>query len=275
MTDEVSLDDLLTGVVAGAAALGTRLLVALVVGGLVVLLGSAVRPLVRRALERGGRPSRTRVFLALYRMAVTVLAIILATTLAFPSVEVVDVLGSLGIVSVAAGFAFKDVLENLLAGVLLLLRDPFMAGDQIRVGDHEGTVEGVTIRETLLRTYDGQRVLIPNAQVYTGALEVLTHYPATRSAFRLSLDIDTDLEHARAAVLPALREIAPPGSEPELLVVGLDRGALEVEVRVWGAPSRADRTKNLDAAMTATVTALRAAGVLFDRPTTVLVEGDD
>src|SRR5699024_1297353 len=123
-------------------------------------------------------------------------------------------------------------------------------------------------------TYDGHRVLIPNARVYTGALEVLTHYPATRHSFRVNLDIETAIEDARAAVLPALRAIAPAGTEPEMLVVGVDRGALEVEVRVWGAPSRADRTKNLDAAMTATVAALRAASIALDKPTTVLLEDE-
>lgn len=171
----------LQDVLARAGELAVQTAVAVLVAMVVLGVGLALRPLVRRVLARGGRPSRTRVFTALWTTVVVVVAVLLPATLAFPSVRVADVLASLGIVSVAVGFAFKDVLENLLAGVLLLLRDPFRTGDQIQVAGYEGTVEGVTVRETLLRTYDGQQVLIPNAQVYINPREVRTHYPHARN----------------------------------------------------------------------------------------------
>ena len=72
-----------------------------------------------------------------------------------PVGEPVDLLAGLGFFSVAIGFAFQDILENLLAGILLLFRQPFVAGDQICVKEHEGTVERITIRETVLVTFDG------------------------------------------------------------------------------------------------------------------------
>jgi hypothetical protein len=155
----------------------------------------------------------------------------------------VDVLASLGIVSVAVGFAFKDVLENVLAEVLLLLRDPFKSGDEIRVGEHEGTVEGVTIRETLPRTPAGQRVLLPNAQVYTSALEVLTHCPATWITFAVVLDVAADLDQATPVMQTALRAVEEVVSDPAPQVVVTDLGVGTVTPECRPGPRRTGRRR--------------------------------
>ncbi len=246
-----------------ASELGTRLLLFFVLTGLVMLSGRLVRPLVRARLARRGRPSFTRVFTGLYTAVVVVMSVLLAATLAFPSVQMVDVLGGLGIVSVAVGFAFKDVLENLLAGVLLLLRDPFKSGDQIRVAGHEGTVEGVTVRETLLRTYDGQRVLLPNAQVYTSALEVLTHNAHTRVCFPLRLDAAAELDRAREVVVGTLRTVPHIAADPapEMVVTGMAPGEVTVECRLWAGSGRAATTAARDTAILAALAALGRAGL--------------
>lgn len=233
-----TLQEIARDVLARGGELVVRVLVAVVVAAVVIAVGRAARPLVRRALRRRNRPSHTRVFTALFQVVVVVVAVLLAATLAFPSVRVVDVLASLGIVSVAVGFAFKDVLENLLAGVLLLLRDPFRSGDQIQVGDHEGTVEGVTVRETLLRTFDGELVLIPNAQVYTSPLKVSTHYPFVRVSFRLNLDPASDVVVVTAAALPVLRD----ASAPALRRRRWSWSAPSAEPWRWSSGSGASRT---------------------------------
>ncbi|MBR7552348.1 mechanosensitive ion channel, partial [Mycobacterium tuberculosis] len=76
--------------------------------------------------------------------------------------------------SVAIGFAFKDIFQNLLSGILLLLSEPFRIGDQIISGNFEGTVEDIQIRATTIRTYDGRKVVIPNSQLYTSPMTVNT-----------------------------------------------------------------------------------------------------
>lgn len=249
----------------------TQTAAALLVAAVVILVGRAFQPLVRRYLARTGRPSRTRVFTALYRLAVVVVGVLLALTLAFPSVRVADVLASLGIVSVAIGFAFKNVLENLLAGVLLLLRDPFRSGDQIRVGEAEGTVEGVTVRETLLRTYDGQRVLIPNGQVYTSPLEVRTHYPYTRVGFVLAFPADTDLRGLLPRLLELLRQLTPSAApDPDVVVTSVRDGAVEMELRLWSPAPRSEMTRTIHEAITATLDQLAALGVAVDEPAIVV-----
>ncbi|MEM6337604.1 MAG: mechanosensitive ion channel domain-containing protein, partial [Bacteroidota bacterium] len=76
------------------------------------------------------------------------------------------VLGAAGLLGVAIGFAFQDIVENYLAGVLLSVRQPFALGDAVRIGDEEGKVMRLTARELLLMTYDGNHFRIPNASVF-------------------------------------------------------------------------------------------------------------
>lgn len=258
LTDE--LDDVFERL--GELALRLSLALGITVG--VVLIGRMLRPVVRSRLNRRGRPSFTRVFLGLYGLLVALGGFLLAVTAVFPSVEVADVLASLGILSVAVGFAFKNVLENLLAGVLLLLRDPFQSGDQISVAGYQGTVEGITVRETLLRTYDGRRVLVPNSTVYVNPLEVGTHYPQLRSAFTTDIATDSDLDTARLVARDALA--ATPGVDadppPEVVVTAWTSTAITVECRFWTAAPRRDRTQALDAAIGSVRDAYARAGIL-------------
>ena len=113
--------------------------------------GAMTRRLVRPQLRRRRAPSFSAVVSKLIGWAVGVAGTIVAVTIAFPSVQPVDVLAGLGVFSIAAGLAFQDILSNLLAGLLLIFRQPFVSGDQIAVGEHEGTVEEISIRETSIR----------------------------------------------------------------------------------------------------------------------------
>lgn len=265
--------EILDDVLARGGDLLVRTTAAIIVAAVIIGIGMLCRPLLHRRLQRQGRPSRTRVFTALYRVVVVLGGILLATTLAFPSVRVADVLASLGIISVAVGFAFKNVLENLLAGVLLLIRDPFKSGDEIRVAGYEGTVEGVTVRETLLRTFDGERVLIPNAQVYTGSLEVSTHYPTVRIGIRLAFEPSTDADRVRTVITAALVDLsAPDAPPPQVVFVGAESGALDTEVRLWARSDRGSRTAMVDAAVPVILEALGNAGIELDQPQTVLIQ---
>src|SRR5690606_14553510 len=109
---------------------------------------------------------------------------------------------------------FQDILSNLLAGLLLIVRQPFISGDQIEVDDHHGTVEGITIRETSITTFDGRRVLIPNRDVYQGAVVIQTAHPAVRSELTVGCSYDDDLEVVTATALTALRSCPGVLSEP-------------------------------------------------------------
>jgi small conductance mechanosensitive channel len=231
------------GIARRGGEVAVRFAVAVVVVAVFVLLSQVLRPLVRRRLGRAGRPSRARVFSGLVSIGVIVAGTMIGATIAFPSVEIADVLASFGLLSVAVGFAFKDVLENLLAGAMLIVRDPFQSGDDVRVGDIEGTVEGITVRETLLRTFDGQRLLIPNARVFTDTIEVRTHYSQVRQAIAIAVDLHADLAPLRRQLEAALAGVDGVAATPPVDVVATELSPdVRLECRFWTSSSRATMT---------------------------------
>ena len=90
----------------------------------------------------------------------------IACVIAFPALAPGDIIGLLGLGSVAISFAFQDIFKNFLAGILLLLHEPFLWGDQIFVEGFEGTVEKISMRSTQILTDGGEGVIVPNAIVF-------------------------------------------------------------------------------------------------------------
>ena len=95
-------------------------------------------------------------------------------TIIFPGITPAKILTVLGLGSIAIGFAFKDIFENFLAGILILFREPFQIQDFIECEGIEGFVEDITIRDTHIRRVDGQRIVIPNAMLFKNPVYVRT-----------------------------------------------------------------------------------------------------
>ena len=236
-----------------------------------VAVGRALKPLVRRLLLLRRSPSFARVFASLFALTCYVVGLLVAVTAAFPSVRPVDVLSSLGIVSVAVGFAFRDVLQNLLAGVLLLLRDPFRGGDQITVKGVTGTVEEIDLRFTILRGFDGTQQLVPNTAVLTEVVEVRTGYEAVRSEVVVGVDYASDLRRAREAALSALdgADGVLESPVPTVRVDQLNTSTVDLLVRWWTGPQQDHVLAVRDRAVGAVKEALDEAGV--EMPADVVV----
>ena len=225
-----------------------------------VLLGRGARWLLRRRFTRTRSPSFAEVMSRVAGVMVVVLAVLVALTVTFPSVQPVDVLASLGFFSIAIGFAFQDILENSLAGILLLFRQPFRGGDQIDLDGQRGTVEGITIRETRIRTFDGELLIVPNAEVYKNRLLVQTAYPEKRWTFVVGVSYEDDLDTARTAAIDAVtsvREVltTPP---PLALVVELGPSTVNIEVQFWTGSRQGDGLQARDRVIDAVKTAMDA-----------------
>lgn len=153
-----------------------------------------------------------------------------------------DLIAGLGVSSVAIGFAFKDILQNWLAGVLILLRQPFSVDDQIRVSDYEGTVERIESRSTILKTYDGQRVVIPNSDIYTNSIFVKTAYENCRSQYDVGIGYDDDIDKACDVIVTTLKDIDGIKSDPapEALPWELAASWVSIRARWWTDSRRAD-----------------------------------
>ncbi len=192
---------------------------------------------------------------------VLLFAVALASTaVAFPSVQPVDLLAGLGFFSLAVGFAFQDILENTLSGVLLLFRQPFASGDQVEVHGQTGTVEAITIRETRLRTFDGQLVVIPNRDVYKNVIRVQTHYDDRRVSFVVGIAYENDPREACEVIRDALAAVSGVAADPppDAIVVGLGVSTVDIEAGFWAQPSQRTARLVLDEAIKAVKEALES-----------------
>ena len=262
----------------GALRMAPLLLAAAVIFSVVVLLARALRWATERSLSKVGR--RRNVALVVSRLtqsAAVFVGLLVAVTIVFPSFEVANLVQLLGITSVAIGFAFRDILQNFLAGILILWTEPFRIGDQITHGSIEGTVEGIQTRATLIKTYDGRRIVVPNAQLFTSAVTVNTAHAKRRVEHDLGVSPDDDLERAKEVILDELGRVEGVSIEPppDVRVIDLGDFAVRLRVRWWVAPPRwAEVVDAKDAVLQAIKHRLDSEGITLPYPTTrVLLTG--
>lgn len=256
---EQSTSQLLSGVADALPRLG----IAAAVVAVFWLLGQGLRIILRRRWTRTRSPSFARVMSRVTALLVVVLGLLVAVTVTFPSVQPVDVLASLGFFSVAVGFAFQDILENTLAGILLLFRQPFQGGDQIEVGGRRGTVEGITIRETRLHLFDGDLLIVPNSDVYKHEILVQTATPRRRWSFVVGVGYDDDLTLARTTAVAAARSVTEVLDEPppSALLSELSPSTVNFEVLFWTSSRQGEGLETRDRVIDAVKGALDEAGV--------------
>ena len=144
-------------------------------------------------------------------------------------------LGTLGLTSVAIGFSLKDVLSNYISGVILLAARPFRLGDQVVIGDYEGTIIQIQLRALTMKTYDGRMVYIPNQQVFQASLTNNTASTHRRSSVMIGIDYDADITTAVQVVTTAILPIAgvAPSPAPVVLVRELAASTVNLEILFW------------------------------------------
>lgn len=258
-----------------AIAQTPNLIIASVAFVLFWYLSKAVHQGVESVLVRSGRlPPVAKIVGRLAGWLVRILGFMVALTIVMPSLDAASLFGALGVGGVAIGFAFKDIFQNLLAGLLLLITRPFKIGDQIVAGSHEGTVEDIQVRATHLRLFDGRLVVIPNSDLYTGRVEVYPPTAMRRGLLDIGITYDSDIELAKSTILREVAAVEGVARTPAPSVVARRFGdsAVELLLRYWiGPPNRRDLVSTADEIICRLKPALESAGVSIAFPTRVVV----
>ena len=183
--------------------------------------------------SRSRHQNLVKVFQRVGGALIIFIGFMIAMVIAVPGFTPAKLIGALGIGSVAIGFAFKDIFQNLLSGILLLISEPFRIGDQIVSGDYEGTVEDIKIRATTIKTYDGRQVVIPNSDLYTSALTVNTAYKQRRLQVAVGIGYEDDIEAAKAEILQALDKVESVSkkAQPSVIATGFGDSTIDLMVR--------------------------------------------
>jgi small conductance mechanosensitive channel len=222
-----------------------NIIVASVVIALFYGLGYLARKIIQRRTTKKQRDNLGEVLGGFVRWVIIILGFLLGATIIIPSLKPGDLIAGLGVSSVAIGFAFKDILQNWLAGLLILFRQPFETNDQIEVNGYEGTVERIETRATIIRTYDGQRVVIPNSDIYTNSVLVKTAHEKRRSQYDVGIGYGDGIEEACEVIRKAVAGVAEVEQEPGVEALPWDLAASWVTIRVrwWTHSRRADVVK--------------------------------
>lgn len=199
---------------------------------------------------------------------------LVALTIVLPNLKPADLVAGLGITSVAIGFAFKDILQNWLAGLLLLFSQPFKIGDQVAVKNYEGTVVRIETRATLIKLPDGRVVILPNAEVYTSAIVVNTASEDLRSEIDIPIAPAQDIEAARKVGLAALETV--PGlrksPHPDIIVSSVTADLIMLRIRFWTGSRRSKMTQARADVHEAILKAFRAHRIAMPKAEHIVVE---
>ncbi len=257
------------GMVARTPYILVALLVVLIFAALARLASRAVRYAIRL---RNGDAALAVALGQLTSGAIFLLGLLVGAVVVFPAFKPGDLVAGLGITSVAIGFAFKDILQNFLAGLLILWRRPFTPGDEIQTRGFEGTVEEIRVRSTYIRTYQGERVIVPNSEVYSNAVLVRTALESRRVEITLGIGYDQDLELALRTLRDRLPSIDGVLDDPGPWVYVTRMGELSADITLyfWVHPPQANVLAMTDRVALSARSALLSVGI--DLPETQRIE---
>ncbi|MGY1843005.1 mechanosensitive ion channel family protein [Modestobacter sp. SYSU DS0875] len=240
-----------------------------------ILLAVLLRRLLVRALDHDA--SRHVGLVAGRFLGLVAVAVGVVWALDLLGVQIGPLVGALGVGGIAIAFAAQDMLQNLIAGVMLQIRRPLRLGDQVASGDYEGVVADVNLRTTVLQTYDGLVVYLPNAEVLKNPIINYTRTPLSRTSLTVGLAYDTDLARAREVLLAACAAAdgvadTPP---PEVWVEEFADSSINLAVRYWHAADIASRWRVRSGVAISVKSALDRAGMTIPFPQRVLWSGNE
>jgi len=193
---------------------------------------------------------------------------LIAAVIVFPDFTPSKLLTVIGLSSIAIGFAFKDIFENFLAGILILFREPFQISDFIECEGMEGFVEDINIRDTNIRRVDGQRIVIPNAMLFKNPVKVRTDLDRRRVTVMCGVAYGEDVDEARQVIYEAVDKLDSVDSDRSVQIFAQAFGAssIDFEVTWWTGSSPLEIRRSRDEVVASVKRALDDAGIEIPFP---------
>ena len=218
--------------------------------------------LVRRGLRyRQADPEFSLLVGRITKWAIIVFALLFATQQL--GVDITAFLTGIGILGFTIGFALQDVSKNFIAGILILLQQPFHLGDKIEVSGFIGSVLDITLRDSVLLTDDGLRVRIPNGDIFTQPVLNYSRLQRRRVQINVGVSYDSDLEKVRKVAAHAVDAVPGLLADPpaELAFESFGEYAIQLRVFYWYDESQTTYSRALDAGIAGLKAAFDKAGI--------------
>ncbi len=239
---------------------------------IVILTAIVARFAIRIAQSMIGhtdlRPSLQQLVETMVTLGVWIFGILIAAIVVFPGITVGSLVAGLGIGAVAIGFAFQDIFENFLAGVLIMVREKMRIGDVIECEGIMGKVEHITLRETHIRALSGELTVVPNSILFKNPVEILTDTAQRRHDVVVGVSYDTDLDAAAEVIRKAVSAVEVVDTEKgvDIFAQEFNSSSVDFLVRWWSGSTPRDGWESKDKVVRSIKRALDDAGIEIPFP---------
>jgi small conductance mechanosensitive channel len=250
------------------------ILAGLIVFLIFLLLARIIKSIFWTASGKTRLDNRLRIlFSRLIVVFSIVLGIFTALTVIIPGFTFGSLVTGLGFTTFVIGFATKDILNNLLSGVLILWQQPFRI-DYLFVGSNQGKVEHIGVRATQLRKDDGELVLIPNGDMYSSAITIRGAGAERRMILKISIGYDAEVGVTKEIITNVLKETEGVVSEPRpsAVVTDLSAEGVNISIYFWINTDKDKPMQVFDVVATRIKKSLDEAGIEMFPPNSVIVQ---
>jgi small conductance mechanosensitive channel len=255
--------------VEAAIAIAPNIIAALIVLLLAWLISWAATSIAGKVMSfRRSREALRTAVRTIISLVVWLTGILIAATIALPGLSPSEAFAGVGIGSLAIGLAFRDVFENFLAGLLILIREPMRNGDYIECDDISGHVSRITIRDTYLTDTDGTLRLVPNALLLKKPVQVLTDNTERRQIAIVGVAYSTPLDSVPDIIRSAIQTCETVSQHRAIQVFAKDfsSSSVDFEVAWWAGSKPVDIRRSRDEVLRAIKRAFDDRGVQIPFP---------
>lgn len=190
----------------------------------------------RRLTQRMDDPLLANFLSRTIKIALVIFGVLLFLTIIGKAGIATSILAGAGVSAFVIGFALKDIGENFLAGIMMAFNRPFRIGDTVETNGITGSIIGMNLRDTQIKTFDGKDVFMPNGAILKNPLINFTIDGFLRQEFTLGLDYGENVEAAEKLIVATLKDI--PGilhdtKKPSTAITGMSASSLDLKVYFW------------------------------------------
>lgn len=222
----------------------------------------------RLTANAGMRASLKQLIHTMVTILIWLIGIMLVLTVLLPGVTPASLFAGLGIGAVAIGFAFQDIFENFLAGVLIMVRKKMRIGDVIECEGITGKVEHITLRETHVRKLSNEVTIVPNSMLFKNPVEIFTDDPGRRHEVVAGVSYDTDLDEAAKVIEEAVKtcDLVDTDKPVDVFAKEFNSSSVDFLVRWWAGSTPRSGHESRDQVIRAVKRALDNAGIEIPFP---------
>lgn len=171
---------------------------------------------------------------------IKIFSIVIALQIIGAGALVGAIVGTVGILGLGISFAFKDIVENYIAGIILSIRQPFLKGDHVLIENQEGIVQRMTSRMTMIKSFEGNNISIPNATIFKSVITNYSRIPERRFDFCIGIASDADPDVARKIGLQAMNKLEGVMSHPLSFASTEEIASSSITVKFFGWVNQQD-----------------------------------